>query len=159
MRDFDEDISSVQLVDREVFKDFLDADESVVSVIKPNKKRHYKWLLFFAIPIFWPHFIMLTVLTLGIFPFLYAKKGYDNLYYAYTNKRVIVRSGSFGVTYRGIEYKEIVTTDATTNFLDKKYNTGTIQFRAQRQSVCFSNIDNPFDTLREIRDYIEHNVK
>ena len=86
-------------------------------------------------------------------------KGYDNLYYAYTNKRVISRSGSFGVTYRGIEYKEIVTTDATTNFLDKKYNTGTIQFRAQRQSVSFANIDNPFDTLREIRDYIEHNIK
>ena len=159
MRDFDEDVASKELADREVFRDFLDADETVIGVFKPIKKRYMKWMLFFAIPIFWPHFIMLTVLSLGIFPFVYAKKGYDNMYYAYTNKRLITRTGSFGVTYHSINYSDIVTTEASSSFLDKKTNTGSISFRSQKHGVVFNYIEKPYDVLREIREYIEHNVK
>ena len=159
MRDFDEDASSVELVNREIFHDYLDADETVIGVFKPVKKRYVKWMLFFAIPIFWPHFIMLTVLSLGIFPFWYAKKGYDNLYYAYTNKRLITRTGSFGVSYRSINYKDVVTTEASTSILDKKTNTGNISFRGVRHGVVFNYIEKPYDVLREIREYVEHNVK
>ena len=157
MRDFDDTLGQDAAL-RAQFDDYLDANEVVVGVFKPNKKRFYRGFLFLAIPLFWPHFILLTVLTLGIFPFVYAKKGYDNLCYAYTNKRVIERGGSFGLTFRGIDYADIISTEVTTSLLDRSTHTGSIDFRTQHRGVSFRYIVNPYDVLREIREYIEQHT-
>lgn len=157
MRQYDDTLGQDAAL-RALFDDYLDANEVVVGVFKPNKKRYYRNYWFLAIPIFWPHFIMLTVLTLGVFPFVYAAKGYANQCYAYTNKRVIERSGSFGVTYRSVDYADIVSTEATTSVLDRSTHTGSIAFRTQHRSVGFQNIVNPYDVLREIREYMEQHA-
>ena len=103
------------------FADFLERDEVVIKAYKPDKKRYNKWLAFLAIPLLWPYLLLVIIFTAGIFPFVSNKKSYDNLYYAYTNKRLIVRSGIFGVHYYGIEYKDILATSVSTSFLDKKF--------------------------------------
>ena len=101
---------------------------------------------------------MITVFTLGICTFGYAIKGYKNLCYAYTNKRVIERSGSFGMTFRSIDYADVISTEATTSFLDRKTHTGSIEFRTQHRGVAFRYIVNPYDVLREIREYMEQHA-
>ena len=153
----DKDNPSVEYAQNEIFKDYLDADEKVLGVYKPNKKRYYQGYWMFFIPVFWPHLIMCTIFTVGFFPFISAKKGYENTYYAYTNKRLISRSGSFGITYHSIEYKDVVTTEANVSFLDRKTGTGSLSFRAQHQGVGFRNIANPYEVLRSIREYMAKN--
>ena len=150
------DINSNEDAMKEAFKDYLDADEEIIGVFKPNKKRYYWSYWMFLIPAFWPHLILATIFTLGFFPFVFAKKGYENLCYAYTNKRIIVRSGSMGINYRSIDYKDIIATEADISYMDRKYNTGTISFRTQHQGVGFRYIENPYDVLREMREYMEN---
>lgn len=141
-----------------IFDEYLDADETVIGYFKPNKKRYLRAFWMFALPIFWPHMAIIFALTLGIVPILFVKKGYDNRWYAYTNKRVIVRGGSFGVSYSSIDYKDIVNVDASTSFLDRRTHTGSIEFRTQHRTVGFLYIENPYDVLREIRQYMANNT-
>lgn len=138
-----------------LFADFLDRDEVILGTIKPSKSRFYKTLVFpFAIPLFWPHLILMVIFTAGFFPFITMAKSYKNMCYAYTNKRLIVRSGAFGVSFFGIEYKDIVATSVETSFLDKKTGTGTLLFRSYHSSVSFKYVENPYDLMRTIKDNI-----
>lgn len=139
-----------------LFEDILDKDEQIVKIIKPSKSRYWKApLSMLAIPIFWPHFILLMAVTLFTLPFFYAH-GYKNLYYAYTNKRLIARSGMIGVDYKTLDYKFIAATSVDVGFLDKgkKAKTGTISFKSPTSSIRFQYVENPYDLLREIKEYI-----
>ena len=153
----DKEPISVEVAQNEIFKDYLDADEQILGVFKPNKKRYYQGYWMFFIPVFWPHLLLCTVFTVGFFPFISAKKGYENAYYAYTNKRLISRSGAFGITYHSIEYKDVITTEANESFFDRKTGTGSLYFRAQHQGVGFRNISRPYEVLRTIREIIAQN--
>ena len=140
-----------------LFDDILEKDEKIIKVIKPSKRRYWKlWLMPLVVPIFLPHFIIVMAATLFfILPVIYAR-GYKNLYYAYTNKRLIVRSGIIGVDYHSLEYKDISATSVNVDFLDKsrKGTTGTIYFKSPSSSITFHYVENPYDLMREIKDYI-----
>ena len=143
----------------EKFVDILEKDEQIIKVMKPNKKRFWKGILLWAaIPIFWPHLILFLVFTFFTLPFFLAK-GYNNTYYAYTNKRLIVRSGIFGVDYRSLEYKDITSTTVNVGFLDKKTKTGSLGFVSPSvhsgRPMFFSYVENPYETMREIKEYME----
>ena len=142
------------------FIDILEKDEQIIKVFKPNKKRFWKTLIFpFAIPLFWPHLIIMMVFTFFTLPFFF-KKGYNNLYYAYTNKRLIVRSGMFGVNYSSLDYQDITSTTVSVGFLDKKTNTGSLQFVSpsvhQGRPMTFSYIENPYEVMKEIKEYMSN---
>lgn len=138
-----------------LFDDILDKNEHIVKVIKPSKRRYWKSLVVFAIPIFWPHLILLMALTLFTLPFFYAR-GYKNLYYAYTDKRLIVRSGIIGVDYKTLDYKFITSTSVDVGFLDKgKKLTGTLSFKSPTTSIRFQYVEFPYDLLKEIKEYMD----
>ncbi len=142
-----------------LFDDILEKDEKIIAVIKPNKKRYWKNLLFFAIPLFWPHLIMMLVASLFTLPFFFAH-GYNNLYYAYTNKRLIRRSGWIGVDYRCLEYKDVTATSVTVGFLDKGCKTGSLGFSSPSvhagTPMTFSYVNNPYDVMREIKEQMNN---
>lgn len=141
----------------ELFQDILDKDEQIIKIIKPSKSRYWKaTLLPFAIPIFWPHLIIFMVLTLFTLPFIYGH-GYKNLYYAYTNKRLIVRKGMIGVDYKTLDYKHISSSSVDVGLLDKskKVTTGTLSFKSPTTSIQFQYVENPYDLLREIKEYMD----
>lgn len=140
----------------ELFKDILEKDEKIISVIKPNKKRYWKsWLFPFIIPVFWPHLIILLVGTLFTFPFFFAK-GYKNLYYAYTDKRLIRRSGCVGVKYDSLEYKDITATSVHIGFLDKGCKTGNLSFSSPSihamAPIKFDYVNNPYEHMKAIKE-------
>lgn len=138
----------------ELFNDILENDEQIIKVIKPSRGRYWKAPLFpFAIPLFWPHLILLMALTLFTLPFFYAH-GYKNLYYAYTNKRLIVRSGIIGVDYHSLDYKNITSTSVNVGFLDKGSKTGTISFKSNTSHITFNYVENPYDLMKEIKEYM-----
>ena len=140
----------------ELFNDVLENDEQIIKVIKPSKSRYWKVaLLPFIIPIFLPHFIVIMVCTLFTLPFFYAH-GYKNLYYCYTNKRLIVRSGIIGVDYRTLDFKFITASEVDVGLLDKlgKSKTGTLSFKSPTMAIRFNYVENPYALMKEIKEYM-----
>ena len=140
-----------------LFDDILEKDEKIIKIIKPNKKRYWMdWLWPLIIPVFLPHFIIIMACTLFFILPLFHAKGYNNTYYAYTNKRLIVRSGAIGVDFRSLEYKDISATSVNVGFLDKgkKTNTGTLSFKSPSAGIDFKYVEKPYEMMREIKDYI-----
>ena len=141
-----------------LFDEILEKDEKIIKIIKPNKKRYWRdWLLPVIFPIFLPHFIIFMVVTLFfVLPLLHAK-AYKNTYYAYTNKRLISRGSAIGVDYHSLEYKDISSSGVDVGFLDKlgKGNkTGTLSFKSPSAGISFKHVENPYEMMREIKDYI-----
>ena len=137
-----------------IFDEILEKDEKIVKVIKPSKGRYWKAPLFpFGIPLFWPHLIVIMVCTLFTLPFFYAR-GYKKLYYAYTNKRLIVRSGMIGVDYQSLDYKDITASSVNVGLLDKGSKTGSIFFKSPSTSISFRYVENPYDLMKEIKEYM-----
>ena len=142
-----------------LFDDILEKDEKIIKIIKPSKKRFFRdWLLPFLIPIFLPHFIMIMACTLFfVLPLLHSK-AYKNTYYAYTNKRLITRGSAIGVDYHSLEYKDISASSVDVGFLDKLgkgIKTGTLAFKSPSAGISFKCVENPYEQMREIKEYID----
>ena len=171
------------------FENMLDKDEKIVKVFKPNKTKFFFANLFFA------GITFLVFTLLGVLVFLCPEEGYEpsvlgavlcvagyvfvmlvfwllayvyykNLFYAYTNKRVIVRSGIFGVDYKSLDMAMIGAVDVYVSLLDKmlRKNTGTIAFGSMASpmyhanggsSYRFSHVVMPYETCREIKETID----
>jgi len=166
----------------------LDNDEKVVEVFKPNKTKLFFstifWCVFMALfvvipwilgvfldepgipvsPILWilPIVIFAVVVTLAV---LFAKLYYDKTFYAYTNKRVVIRTGVFGVDYKSLDMRMIGAIDVYVSLFDKiiRKNTGSIRFgsnsspiNSQSGNFSFSHISCPYDNYRKIKEYIEN---
>ena len=138
-----------------LFDDILESGEEIIKVIKPSKSRYWKSLIFpFAIPLFWPHFIVMMVFTLFTFPFFFYSRGYKNTYYAYTNKRLIARSGAIGIDYKSLDYKDVTASSVNVGVLDKGSNTGSISYRSPATSIQFNHVENPYELMKEIKAYM-----
>ena len=167
-----------------VFNQILDKDERIIRVIRPNGKKFF-WSMFLlstfcnlfyfiilcaAIPEadeqFEPMHLVYAGIVIGILFVLtwlltwaFARKVHKNRIYAYTNKRVIVRSGVFGVNFLAMEIKNISLSFVRITLIDKiaKQNTGTIVFSGinnmPMMACMFKHIKNPYETLKEIKEY------
>lgn len=174
------------------FTDVLEKDEKIVKVYKPNKCKFwtstillgffcYFWFYIIclgSIPeagelfdpsLFWFLFIISSALFVGsmLLTFLFAALYYKNKFYAYTNKRIIIRGGIFGIDYKSLEFKHLSATIVNVSLLDKilRRNTGNIRFGSPSSPVggmnaaanpyIFAHIVKPYDTLREIKECID----
>ena len=144
-------------VTENLFDNILDDDEQIIKIIKPSKSTYWKAVLlpWCAIPLFWPHIIFFMVIFLFTPPFLYAR-AYKRLFYAYTNKRLIVRSGMIGVDYRSLDYKDVSVSSVDVGLLDKGSGTGTILFKSPSASITFRYVKNPYELMKEIKEYMSN---
>ena len=141
-----------------LFDEILEKDEKIIKVIKPHKGRYlldYYWAIW--CPLLWPIMIITTVGSLFTFPY-FLLKAYNNTYYAYTTKRLIVRKGVFGNSYDSLEYKDITSTSVKVGFRDKRGKTGSLVFvnpsSHHEHPMSFSYVTNPYQTMNEIKEYI-----
>ena len=173
---------------RDYFSDILDEGEKVAAYFKPVKR---KFLLaailmycviglivmgFATLAIILPigavgshapiyRFIPLTVFALGlIINCVLDVIWYKNTCYCYTNKRIIIRCGVFGVYYRCLDLSSIGAIDVSITFIDKllRADTGTLRFGTiSRPTVpntgiyAFMHIKAPYDTYRKIKYAID----
>lgn len=104
--------------------------------------------------------------ALHLFPFygsilnmlrLYLVHG--NTCYAFSNKRLMMRSGFFGTDFKTIDYDKIVDLEVNVNPLEKMYNVGSI--RAFSGSVTskgarifdhFTAIAQPYEVFKRIKE-------
>ena len=181
--------------DAAMFKDILEKGEKVKQVWRPNKcKTWWEWMLILALCV-----IPLAIgPIIAKFDDEVSKRGFDitlwvtisvalaaiiitviccqlwlnKRYYAYTNKRILIRGGIIGVDYKSLEFKSLTATVAKVNLLDKliRKNTGSIKFGSPASPVMslgsghsnqfiFAHIVAPYVVLREIKEFINEGHK
>src|SRR5690554_582770 len=86
---------------------------------------------------------------------------YKNTYYAYSNKRLMVRTGFFGTDFKIIDYDKIQNLEINVNPLEKLFNVGTIRVfsgevvvrnnRSQSVYTSFRAIKDPYQVFKELK--------
>lgn len=170
------------------FDNILDDDEKIMRVIKPHKGKVYLSRL---LSIFIPIFVYLAIIVAVSFipseetidktgiiieivtcasilavilalVIWFTALFYKHTIYAVTNKRLIIRTGIFGVDFKSLDYKNLGASDVYVSLLDKLYrkNTGTLRFgnasspMGTSKMYCFANIVDPYGLYKEIKQYI-----
>lgn len=172
--------------DADVFKNILDKDETIIKIYKPNKLKMFFSTFFatffiylvFAITIIVglapaspANYLTLAILiSLAIFvvfvtiALLFVNLEYKNIYYAYSNKRIIIRKGIFGIDYKSLDMTMIGAVTVNVSLIDKilRKNTGTISFGSTANPMgqnaalfAFANITSPYETYKEIKSVID----
>lgn len=89
---------------------------------------------------------------------------YKKVWYCYTNRRIIIRCGVFGVYYRCLDLKTIGAIDVSENVFDKMIgkHTGTIRFGSLSSPMvpnsgvyAFTHITEPYETYRRLKDVMD----
>jgi uncharacterized membrane protein YdbT with pleckstrin-like domain len=102
---------------------------------------------------------------------LFASIYYKNIYYAYSNKRIIIRSGIFGVDFKSLDMSMIGAVNVYVSLIDKivRKNTGSISFGSTASPIGyaqssgaaykFNHIAMPYETCKEIKSFIDEYKK
>ena len=184
---------------KELFAPILQEDEEIIKVIKPNKTRYIylaglAYTLLALIPILvmaFPFVIAIEglaehsaatalVIELSVFGGLILlsliltwvglNMSYKKTFYAYTNKRILIRRGFIGVDYATLDFEMIGGLMVNVNFLDRLMkgsdNPGTITFGSSASPViytrngrtaayAFRNIDHPYEVYRDLKHMVD----
>ena len=178
-----------------IFEPILDKDEKVIKTFKPHKgKMFVSFFLSWFIAWFWVDFVALlglltdeegnfapnewwiiaivvvsvALIFIGI-TILFFALSYKNTFYAYTNKRVIIRKGIIGVDYKSLDMSMIGAVTVNVSVIDKivHKNTGTIGFGSMASPMGgesghvfkFTHIKAPYETYKEIKSVIDEYKK
>lgn len=176
-----------------LFEKILDDDEKIEKVIKPHKGKYFFSVMFswglslavFAVMgiifVLFPEegmeiekiYLLIPIalwfagmLVVLLFAWLY----YKNVYYAYSNKRVIIRSGIFGVDFKSLDMSMIGAVNVYVSLIDKilRKDTGSIMFGSTASPIGgqnagagyrFNNIKAPYETCKEVKSFIDEYKK
>jgi len=189
---------------KEKFIDIIDENEEIIDVLKPNTKKFW-WnigIRLFFITAFFNALVILMVfgvysdggfsdlrsvwmtifiaggisLLIVLFVILLASLAFQKRYYAYSNKRILIRSGVIGVDFKVLEYKLLGAMTVNVNVIDKMLGgkTGSIRFgsasspiigfhgggpRAAMNAFAFNHVEKPYGLLRAIKTAIAKEEK
>jgi len=163
-----------------VFSQILDKDEKVVEVLKPNKVKYFVKNILLAVLCV---IIMVVPFCLGEAPdsidiwipitiglifvliwIIFIVLNYLKTFYAYTNKRIVIRTGIIGVDFKSLDMKMIGAIDVNVSLLDKllRKNTGTLKYGSmsspinnQTSTYVFAHISNPYENYKKIKECID----
>ncbi|MDD5262010.1 MAG: PH domain-containing protein [Methylacidiphilales bacterium] len=113
-----------------------------------------------------PEFAVIPFFAVHLFPFwgsilnmvrLFLVHG--NTCYAYTNKRLMLRSGFWGTDFKAIDYDQISELDVTVNPIENMIGVGTIRAfsgatnsKGVRIYDSFIGIDKPYEIYKQIKE-------
>ncbi len=172
------------------FDDILDSDEKIVESYKPNKAKTYfsnimtailPMVLFlclcfvaFLIPSEEPVSVSETWIALGTcigivvvlsaLLLVFTELWYRHTIYAVTEKRIIIRTGIFGVDYKSLDIKSIGATDVYVSLLDKilckktgslKFGSNSSPILSKSSSYNFAHIKEPYAVYKVLKAHIE----
>jgi hypothetical protein len=111
-------------------------------------------------------FILLTLIAVWVG----LNMSYKKTFYAYTNKRILIRRGVIGVDYATLDYEMIGGLMVNVGFLDRLMkgsdNPGTITFGSSASPViytrngrtaayAFRSIDHPYEVYRDLKHMVD----
>jgi hypothetical protein len=84
---------------------------------------------------------------------------YDNTCYAFTNKRLMMRSGFWGIDFKAIDYDKIADLEVNVNPIEDLFGVGTILAYSGRTgdqgrqfTDRFTAISNPYQVFKKIKE-------
>lgn len=115
-----------------------------------------KKMLFFVVPFFAFH---LAPVWIWLWNVLSANRQWKNTEYAVTDKRIIIRGGTVGYSFRNIYYTEINSVDLHVGVIDRMLgvgdiliNTSGVQISAKNKSMpAILDIENPYELFNRIQ--------
>ena len=174
--------------DKGLFQVVLDDDEEVIQVIRPHKLR--AWIgMNVGLTL-----LSLILLPMGICTLLFPDSGRDGsigvgvgillfwlvsllfgvvtttlwchkTVYAWTNKRVLIRTGYIGVDYKSLDLNMVGALSVNVTVMDKiiRKNTGTIAFGSMASPMTTQNaskfnfafVYDPYRVYKEVKAYID----
>jgi len=81
-------------------------------------------------------------------------KGYleiKNIEYAFTEKRIIVRSGVIGIDFKNIYYTDVQSVNLKVGLSDKIFKVGDVYIKANNESVVLFDIKNPYQITSKLQ--------
>ena len=108
-------------------------------------------------------YVWFTAIPILFFLWNFLQKlfSYSNTSYAFTNKRVMVRTGFIGTDFKSIDYDKISDIEVTVNVIERAFNVGTIKFfsgRTQTDDGITSKlydrweaIPNVYETFKKVK--------
>jgi hypothetical protein len=88
----------------------------------------------------------------GLYSILNKILSYPNTFYACSNRRVIMRTGFWGIDYKIIDYDKISDIEVRVNVIEKIFNVGTVQFFSGRTQKSEDDIKKLYDRWEAIRN-------
>ncbi len=83
-----------------------------------------------------------------------ASRSYKNLEYAFTNKRIIIKSGIIGIDFKNIYYSEIESVNLKVGLFDKFFKVGDIYIKSNEQSQVLFDIDDPYFITQKLQEIV-----
>jgi membrane protein YdbS with pleckstrin-like domain len=113
-------------------------------------------LLFFIVPFFALHLFPCWGSVVYMFWLWLSHK---NVFYAFSNKRILLRSGVFGTDYQIIDYDKIRDIQVNVGPMEKLcgvgsilFNTGDVGHKGRPRLKRFYGIENPYDVFRQLKE-------
>ena len=176
--------------DSNLFDNVLEKNEKVIKIIKPNKLKLFVYWLGYAfwinvwialigiIPMIgtsletntnfpWQYYMIVVGVIVIIFVVtaILAQIYYKNNYFAYTNARILIRSGIIGIDYKSLDMRYVGALNVRVGFWDKvlKQETGTITFGSMSSPMAtskavgynFAHIEKPYELYKEMKQVVE----
>ena len=73
-----------------------------------------------------------------------ANRQHKNLEYAFTNRRIIVRSGIIGIDFKNVFYTDVEAVNLKVGIVDKMLKVGDIYINSKAGATVIFDIDNPY---------------
>lgn len=169
---------------KELFENVLEKDEEIICIKKPNKTKYFwsfgiasffialicalsilgiafetpYWWIVLAVSLF---AFVLSILLFGLY--------YKNYFFCLTNKKIIVRSGIFGIDYKTLQLDTVGAINVTVTLLDKMVckNTGTLVFGSMSSPMFngangsgggyrFAHVEKPYELFKLVKSTKEN---
>ena len=83
-----------------------------------------------------------------------AARGYKNLEYVFTNKRIIIRSGIIGIDFKNIYYTEIESVNLKVGLVDKMLGVGDIYIKSNNKAQILFDIKDPYFITQKLQEIV-----
>lgn len=165
-------------------KDILSEEEEILVELRPERKVYIAESILKGLPLallwggidaFIIYMIISTGMT-GVFPivgfiivffaihlipvWLYVAQvvkrvaGYKNISYAFTDKRIIIRSGLVGIDFKYIYYTDINTVQVSVGILDRLFKVGDIKITSNLQTAVLDDVTSPYQYADKIQTIV-----
>lgn len=85
---------------------------------------------------------------------LTANKQHENLEYAFTNKRIIIKSGIIGIDFKNIYYSEIDSVNLRVGIVDRIEKVGDIYIKSIGGANVLYDLENPYTLTEKLQKIV-----
>lgn len=109
-------------------------------------------MLAFIIPFFLIHLMPVWIWIVGIIKGALELK---NIEYAFTDKRIIIRSGLVGIDFKFLYYSEIESVNVRVGLIDKIFRVGDIYINAVASSAVLFDLKSPYSLGSKLQKIVQ----